>query len=167
MAQDWPEDEPVEAPGGPQGHPRGQLTPAIAEALCGLIAAGRTVPKAAAACGISENVFWRHHSVDPSFRLAVQQARQMGIERLADEILEIAEEKSDPRHRQVRIDARKWLLSKLLPKRYGDKVDLTVSQSKPLEQMTDAELYERLRHLEGAARVAASAGSTDEPATVH
>ena len=165
MAHDWPEDEPTGDPGGPQGHR--EITPEVAERICHLIAAGTAVPKALVQVGVSRGQFWSKHARDGAFRDAVYQARLMGVEALADEILEIAEEKSDPRHRQVRIDARKWLLSKLLPKRYGDKVDLTVSQSKPLEQMTDAELYERLRHLEGAARVAASAGSADEPATVH
>lgn len=29
------------------------------------------------------------------------------------------------RHRQLQIDTRKWVVSKMLPKKYGDKIDLT------------------------------------------
>lgn len=30
---------------------------------------------------------------------------------------------------RLRVDSRKWLLSKLVPKKYGDKIDLSVSGS--------------------------------------
>ncbi len=68
-------------------------------------------------------------------------AREMGLEELADEALEIAEDGTndwverqrrdgsietviDREHvdrSRLRVDARKWLLSKRLPKVYGDK----------------------------------------------
>ena len=44
---------------------------------------------------------------------------------MADEILEIADgvKADDPiRVAQMRIDVRKWLVSKLAPKKYGDRV---------------------------------------------
>jgi hypothetical protein len=44
----------------------------------------------------------------------------------ADEILEIADnEHGDPARDRLRIDTRKWLMSKIAPKRFGDKLDLT------------------------------------------
>jgi hypothetical protein len=44
----------------------------------------------------------------------------------ADEIIDIADDRSDdPRSRAVRIDARKWTLAHMLPKKYGDKIDVT------------------------------------------
>ncbi len=141
VAADWPEDGPEGAQEPRAAVPRGVLTPELREALCGLVSAGRSVPKAIAACGVSESVFWKWHAEDVEFRAAVQAARTLGVEKLADEIIEIAEEKTDPRHRQVRIDARKWLLSKLLPRRYGDKLDLNVGQRERDEHdYTDAEL---------------------------
>jgi hypothetical protein len=49
---------------------------------------------------------------------------------IAEEILTIADEGSKKDNAEVqrdrlRIDSRKWLLSKLHPKKYGDKVDIT------------------------------------------
>lgn len=68
-------------------------------------------------------------------------AREAGVEALAEETLEIADEASndwmernDPdnpgyvvngehiQRSRLRVDTRKWLLSKIAPKKYGDKV---------------------------------------------
>ena len=60
-------------------------------------------------------------------------AREIQAEALADEILEIADgaggaeqqpTHEDVAHARLRVDARKWLLAKLLPKKYGDRLDL-------------------------------------------
>lgn len=57
-------------------------------------------------------------------------AKDIGMERRAQEIEEIADTKiargdmSAVAKQRLRIDTRKWLLSKLVPKRYGDKVDV-------------------------------------------
>jgi len=41
---------------------------------------------------------------------------------MADEVMEIADDKSgDPARDRLRLDTRKWLLSKALPKIYGDR----------------------------------------------
>jgi len=53
-------------------------------------------------------------------------ASQIRMECLADEILEIADNESgDPARDRLRLDIRKWLMSKIAPKRFGDKLDLT------------------------------------------
>ena len=168
MVADWPDDEPTGAPDEPQ-RPR-EITPEVGERICHLIAAGNTVPKALTMVGVTKGVFWSKHARDGAFRDAVYQARLMGVEALADEILEIADSRADPRHRAVQIEARKWLLTKLMPRRYGDKVDLNVTTQKDVERMTDAEIVARLKYLRGrdSAGGAAEAGrSTIEPATVH
>jgi hypothetical protein len=49
---------------------------------------------------------------------------------------------------RLRIDTRKWMLSKMLPKIYGDKVtvdsnvEMNPSAATAIQQMTDAELQE-------------------------
>lgn len=43
---------------------------------------------------------------------------------LADEIVTIADECTDPKRARLQIDARKWKASKMAPKKYGDKVNL-------------------------------------------
>ena len=73
------------------------------------------------------------------------------VERYAEEIIEIADDaKNDWMEREgfktlnqehiqrsrVRIDTRKWLMAKLMPKKYGDRVEVV---RRP-EEMTDDEL---------------------------
>jgi hypothetical protein len=69
-------------------------------------------------------------------------AKEIAAHMLAEEIAEIADDGSRdytvtedgreiPDHDHInrsklRVDSRKWLLSKLLPKKYGDKVDLNL-----------------------------------------
>lgn len=54
------------------------------------------------------------------------QARASGDDAMAEDIQEIADRSElDPQDKKVRIDARKWLLAKRQPKKYGDKIDVT------------------------------------------
>jgi hypothetical protein len=54
------------------------------------------------------------------------QAKRHQLEMLAEDIVDISNDDSlEPNDKRVRIDAIKWLLSKLIPKTYGDKLDLT------------------------------------------
>src|SRR5690606_8051201 len=60
-------------------------------------------------------------------------ARELGYEVMADELIEIADGGSDDWQRdRLRVDARKWLLAKALPKRYGDRVTLAGDAEAPL-----------------------------------
>jgi hypothetical protein len=59
------------------------------------------------------------------FRNKYARARESGIDRLALETLRIADNQDeDPQSRRVRVDTRKWLLSKWAPKKYGDKLEV-------------------------------------------
>jgi hypothetical protein len=55
----------------------------------------------------------------------------------ADEILEIADTEPDPQRARNRIDARKWLASKLRPDVYGDRIDLNVNQIVDIKGVLD------------------------------
>jgi hypothetical protein len=67
------------------------------------------------------------------FQRQYARAREEQADFIADEIMEISDELSKKRfltHEQIaaarlRMDARKWVASKLKPKKYGDKVDVT------------------------------------------
>lgn len=64
---------------------------------------------------------------DPVFAGEYASARLLQAEALADEIVDIADRATDrdsAAAARVKIDARKWLASKLAPKRYGDAVQL-------------------------------------------
>lgn len=67
--------------------------------------------------------------------VAYARARDTRADRLADEIIEIsnrpapttesgATDSGDVQHRKLQIDTRKWLLSKIAPSRYGDRMEV-------------------------------------------
>lgn len=99
------------------------------------------------------------------FRQNYTRAKEDQSQVLEDEILAIADEthlgeittdkgngfvevqrKDMIEHRKLRIESRKWLLTKLKPKKYGDKLDLTHTTS-PIEALNEAQLRERLAGL--------------------
>ena len=84
----------------------------------------------------------------PSFRAEYARARETGLHVRAEQVIAISDDRSgdyktdadgrevvDHEHIQrarLRVDSRKWLASKLLPKIYGDKQQLDVTDSRPL-----------------------------------
>jgi hypothetical protein len=67
--------------------------------------------------------------LDPAFATNYARAREHQAESYADEIASIADsaqglDSAGVNAARLRVDARKWCASKLLPKRYGDKIDL-------------------------------------------
>jgi hypothetical protein len=82
----------------------------------------------------------------PEFREQYAKAREALLEHWAEEITEIADDGSNDwmernakdeagwvangehiNRSRLRVDTRKWLLSKLAPRKYGDRMDLTNS----------------------------------------
>ena len=77
-------------------------------------------------------------AADSEFAEQYARAREIGYDAIAEELLTITDEEPerDPQgkidagsvaHQRLRADTRRWLLSKWQPKRYGDKLDTTVS----------------------------------------
>jgi hypothetical protein len=52
-------------------------------------------------------------------------AREEQADTLADEIVAIADNATDAQIARLQMDARKWFASKVAPKKYGDKTDIT------------------------------------------
>lgn len=64
-------------------------------------------------------------SDDTEWREQYMRAREAGDDAMAEDIQAIADDgELDPNDRRIRIDARKWLLAKRQPKKYGDKLDV-------------------------------------------
>ena len=66
---------------------------------------------------------WRKSK--PEFRNRYERAREIGYSVMADDLLDIADTKSadeEVMRSRLRVDTRKWLMSKALPKIYGDKL---------------------------------------------
>ena len=61
------------------------------------------------------------------------------MEYWADQIVDIADDDElDPRDRQIRTAVRQWLMSKLSPRRFGDKVQIGGDPENPLRMMHQA-----------------------------
>ena len=121
---------------------RHDYNPEIANLICDRIAEGaslRQICQDATMPARSTIFVWLEEHED--FARLYRLARQLQIEDLVDEILEIADDSSNDwvdregqdgkkyrvfnpdsiRRSKLRIGARKWLISKLMPKRYGWK----------------------------------------------
>jgi hypothetical protein len=91
---------------------------------------------------------------NPTFREQYARAKEFQAQALFDELIEISDTprmgsvvKVDPKGKKstrtgdmvdrarLQIDARKWTLSKLLPARYGDRLDLGTGSPDPLDEL--------------------------------
>ena len=107
-------------------------TQEIATTICGLMAEGMSLRKICALDGMPDKAtVFRWLAKHPSFRDQYAQAQEDRTNAMAEELLEIADQydaESDnatPDHinrARLRIDTRKWLLAKMRPKKYGDKI---------------------------------------------
>jgi hypothetical protein len=70
------------------------------------------------------------------FAARYREARAMLVERWADEIIEIADDETiEPNARRIRVDTRRWLMSKLAPGRYGDRLVHSGDPENPIQVM--------------------------------
>lgn len=94
------------------------------------IASGDTLKSALANVNLSA---WQLNYVlqgDRELALAYVRAQEIRADLLADEILTIADnEAKDPHHARNQINARQWIASKHHTRRYGDRIDLNVTQT--------------------------------------
>ena len=81
---------------------------------------------------------------DKEAAMAYARAQEIKADMLADEVVAIADSDSDPAKVRNQMQARQWLASKLYAKRYGDRIDLNVSQTLDIGS-TLAEARARLR----------------------
>ncbi len=61
-----------------------------------------------------------------SFSDKFAQAKRQQLENMAEDIVDLADRDDlDPNDKRLRVDTRKWLLTKLMHRTYGDKLDVT------------------------------------------
>jgi hypothetical protein len=102
---------------------------AKADRICERLAKGESLRKAAEAEDESHSTVLYWEATRPEFADQYARARKIGYALLAEELIEIADGATDWQRDRLRLDTRKWLLSKMLPKVYGDKLDLNHSGS--------------------------------------
>lgn len=116
------------------------MSPEQFDAILVDVAAGIPVRRAITEREISGRQFYGRLNADPTAAERYARAKEAALEAMADEILDIADEvagdtfeddqgnvKIAPdvvNRARLRVDTRKWLLSKLAPKKYGDKLDV-------------------------------------------
>lgn len=123
---------------------------AKADAILELMREGLSLRKAAKAQEVTPSVFLRWVENDKQLEEQYAQARARMLDVQAEELEAIGEAaakaKSATRVAGLRLqsDNRKWLLSKLMPKRYGEKVAIGGAEDLPPLQtataMSDAQL---------------------------
>jgi hypothetical protein len=134
-------------------------TPEIADELCALIADGKSIRQITELPGMPSRravQYWM--SRHPDFREKYECAMMLLAEFWAHEIIEIADDSGgdyvtngDGRQAldhdninraRLKVDARKWLLSKILPKRYGDRVHADVTVRRDMRDLSETELLQ-------------------------
>lgn len=130
------------------------FTQAVADAICDRLAEGESLRAICADESMPNRAtVFRWLAADQSFSDQYARAREEQAEALADDIVAIADEAEvrtlgegdevvialDPTaiaRNRLRVDARKWVAAKLLPKKYGDRVEVTGRMT--LEQLVSA-----------------------------
>jgi len=130
-----------------KGRPKG-YTEKIAQQICDQIAEGYSLRKICKQQGYPSKTAVFRWLLDDSlkgFRDQYARAREMQAQGWADDIIDIADDGENDTYiasvddeavertnfdniqrSRLRVDARKWILSKLLPKKYGDKIEIPV-----------------------------------------
>lgn len=138
------------APRKENGRPSGH-TQALADRICQQLAEGKSLRSICKEEGMpSQSMVYRWLEKNEGFREQYSLARTWQADTLADEILEIADESANDTYvdddgnvkinaevvarSRVRIEARKWIASKLAPKKYGDRqmIDMEVKDVTPM-----------------------------------
>lgn len=145
-----------------------RYSPEIAAAICERLAAGESLRAICRTEGMPDESTVRHWAREEAdFIPQYTRARELGYERMAEEIVEISDDgaldyipgKDGPQFNsehvqrsKLRVDTRKWLLSKMLPKVYGDKQQIEHSNPDGSLTMSPEERAAKLAALVEAAK---------------
>ncbi len=116
-----------------------EYTQDTASAICAALAEGQSLRKICEADDMPDKAtVFRWLAKYPEFRDQYARAREAQADVMAEEILDIADDSAGDlavdqngnermnsefvARARLRVDARKWLLSKLVPKKYGEKL---------------------------------------------
>jgi len=117
----------------------------IAE-YCGLIASGLGIINIGKEHGFPHpTTVYRKMAEDPHFATRIARAREWQQEREMDHCIELADSATPENYnvKKLQIWARQWRASKLAPKRYGDKLDMTTRAETP--EITREEMVAMMR----------------------
>jgi hypothetical protein len=101
-----------------------KFTQELADTICERIANGETLRAISRDLGFPHSTVIEWTMTNKSFSDQYAQARLKQADAYADMILDEAFNSHDAQIGRLRVDALKWVASKLAPKRYGDKVEV-------------------------------------------
>ena len=137
-------------PAKPVKHHRDKrhFDPAIGDTICEAMTRGESLSAVLVRVKVSPGLFYKWLS-EPTFREDYASARKVQAEIMATEIIQIADDASNDTYvdsdgitrtdnaavarARLRVDTRKWILSKVLPKVYGDRIALTDADGQNLK----------------------------------
>lgn len=144
----------------------------LAERICARISEGEPLKSLCAGAGMpSRETVYAWVRSNKEFSDMYARAKELQLDRMAEDLLEISDDGTNDwmeratrsgdvetvvnnehiNRSRLRVDTRKWLLSKLMPKKYGEKtaLELTGKDGGPVqyETMTDEQLESRLADL--------------------
>ena len=112
--------------------------PEIAAALCDLVVdENLTLSEAARRLGVSRRTVRSWLARNADFAAEYDAAHKMRLDQLADEVTDLIDaadgsSQSEVTKARAQVDARKWILAKSLPHRFGDSLALTGADGKDL-----------------------------------
>lgn len=115
----------------------------LADAVLANMETGMSCWKACEKAGVKNSTFMLWVSQDSALAENYARARENYVERIAQEVMELSDvdvgETPDGRKdwaavqkHKLQVDTRKWLLSKLAPKKYGEKLEISGDKESPL-----------------------------------
>ncbi|ECX2215582.1 DNA packaging protein [Salmonella enterica] len=145
-------------------------TEELAEIICLRLAEGESLRSVCRDDGMpSKQAVLRWLARNESFRAQYVRAKEEGAEAIAEELFDIADDGTNDwmdkldkdgeaigyqlngehvQRSKLRIDTRKWYLSKIMPKKYGDRIQY--EQKITITDLSDEELDRRLMELTNA-----------------
>lgn len=104
---------------------------------------GLSAFKACQVAGVPQSTFSRWCDDDATLAESYARARDDLVELMAEQVLQLSDQevpetgdgKKDwaaVQKHKLQVDSRKWLLSKLAPRKYGDKLELSGDNENPL-----------------------------------
>jgi hypothetical protein len=135
-------------------------TPELVEEICARLAKGEPMSRIAKDAHMPDIVnVYKWLRTDDEFRNLYETARADGAHTYASEIAEIIDEEplaihdehgnkrfdsGSIAHKRLRMDGRKWLAAKYLPKVYGERQILAGDAENPIEVKANTEIFDAL-----------------------
>jgi len=99
-------------------------TPETGDRICELMAEGVSAVRACKEVGIALKTMYAWLREHEDFRNNYARARDDQADTFADQMCDIAEYDEDVQRAKLKIDARKWVASRMKPKSWGDRQQL-------------------------------------------